>query len=306
MARGYPIHDVRRRLIKALGDANDARGGMSGVDLAGALGMSRTTVSKYLVMLAADGTLDRREIGNVTLWSLRPGQESFAFPDDYFRAASAYMECIRNASESGAVQVVRNCVRSGASTASLVLDVVLPASDAIRDMYETGKIGTAEQNYLGGIISRSLHEIEGRDTVVRTSREKGRSVLVIAADSRSAPVSHAACSIYRSGGWTVFGLGDMSAAAAGVLFDLDFERLTGKVWSPRDGPLITVVFSSTAEGLNFFADSIYPASRRSRRMHLLLCGRGLADPVSGMKSCDYYIDGDVSKVIQISDAISAR
>ena len=305
MARGYPIHDVRRRLIKALGDANDARGGMSGVDLAGALGMSRTTVSKYLMMLAADGTLDRREIGNVTLWSLRPGQESFAFPDDYFRAASVYMECIKNASESEAVQVVRNCIRSGASTTSLVLDVVLPASDAIRDMYETGKIGTAEQNYLGGIISRSLHEIEGHDTVVRASREKGRNVLVIAADSRSEPVSRAACSIYRSSGWIVFELGDMSAAA-GVLFDLDFERLTGKVWNPKDGPLITVVFSSTAEGLNFFADSIYPASRRSRRMHLLLCGRGLAEPASDIKSCDYYIDGDVSKVIQISDAISAR
>ena len=305
MARGYSLHDVRRRLIKALGGA-DAGGGMSGVDLAGALGMSRTTVSKYLRMLAADGTLDRREIGNVTLWSLRPGQESFAFPDDYFRAASAYMECVRNASEPGAVQVVRNCVRSGASTTSLVLDVVLPASDAIRGMYETGKIGTAEQNYLGGIISRSLHEIEGYDSDMRAGQGRGRSALVIAADSRSEPVSRAACSIYRSDGWAVFELGDMSAAAAGVLFDLDFERLAGKVWSPRDGPLITVVFSSTAEGLNFFADSIYPASRRSRRMHLLLCGRGLADPVPGMKSCDYYIDGDVSKVIQISDAISAR
>ncbi len=304
MARGYPIHDVRRRLIEALGDA-DTKGGMSGVELAKALGMSRTTASKYLRILAADGTLDRREVGNVTLWSLRPGQESFAFPDDYFRAASAYMECIRNASESGAVQVVRNCIRSGASPASLVLDVVLPASDAIHDLYETGKIGTAEQNYLGGIISRSLHAIEGHGAGVRAGREKGKSVLVIAADSRSGPVSHAACSIYRSGGWTVFELGDMSAAA-GVLFDLDFERLAGKVWTPRDGPLVTAVFSSTAEGLNFFADSIYPVSRRSRRMHLLLCGRGLAEPVSGMKSCDYYIDGDVSKVIQISDAISAR
>ncbi len=304
MARGYPLHDVRRRLIKALGNA-DAGGGMSGVELAGALAMSRTTVSKYLRMLAADGTLDRREMGNVTLWSLRPGQESFAFPDDYFRAASTYMECIRNASESDAVQVVRNCVRSGASTANLVLDVVLPASDAIRDMYETGKIGAAEQNYLGGVISRSLHEIEGHDTGVGASRERGRSALVIAADSRSELVSRAACSIYRSDGWTVFELGDMSEAA-GVLFDLDFERLAGKVWSPRDGPLITVVFSSTAEGLNFFADSIHPVSRRSKRMHLLLCGRGLAEPVSGIKSCDYYIDGDVSKVIQISDTISAR
>ena len=82
---------------------------------------------------------------------------------------------------------------------------------------------------------------------MRASREKGRNVLVIAADSRSEPVSRAACSIYRSSGWTVFELGDMSAAA-GVLFDLDFERLTGKVWNPKDGPLITVVFSSTAEG----------------------------------------------------------
>ena len=147
MARGYPIHDVRRRLIKALGDANDARGACPALIWPGPWNEPHHRIQ---VSYDACGrrTLDRREIGNVTLWSLRPGQESFAFPDDYFRAASVYMECIKNASESEAVQVVRNCIRSGASTTSLVLDVVLPASDAIRDMYETGRSGTAEQNYL--------------------------------------------------------------------------------------------------------------------------------------------------------------
>ena len=301
MARGYSVPDVRRRLIEALSD-QDASSGVSGVELSRMLDISRTTMAKYLKMLAAEGTLRQKEVGNITLWSLEPGQESFTFPDDYFKAASAYMECIKAASEYDALLLVRNCMRSGGSAVYVILEVIMPASDAIREMYAAGKMGAAEQSMLHHIMYNSLSALEAHGTMPAADPKK--SVVVAAADARSELVARAASAAYRSKGWSVFELGDVSATA-GVLFDMDFQRLVDKVWrGNRRGLLITAAFSHTAEGLNFFADSLYPAIKRSRRMRLLLCGCRLEDPSQNIKSCDYYVNDDVSKILQWSDAAS--
>ena len=321
MARGYLMPDVRRRIIGELSGSGGA--GVSGVHLSRALGMSRTTVAKYLRMFESDGTLRKRDVGNITLWSLRPGQESFEFPDDYFEVADRYMDCIRDASEWGALLLVRNCQRSGASATRLILDVIVPASDAVSEMYDTGKIGAAEQSLLHNIVYRSLFLLEGGGAAEGHGRpEKG--AMVVAADEQSVPVSRAASAAYRSGGWSVFELGDMSSSAAGVLFDLDFQRLVKKVWgganaggssrrrngSGKNGArrtLVVAVFSHTAEGLNFFADGMYPTVKKSRHMHLVLCGRGVDGTSSPpAKSCDHYVDGDVAHVLQWSDARAGR
>ena len=85
-------------------------------------------------------------------------------------------------------------------------------------------------------------------------------------------VSEAASSAYHSDGWKVSHLGDMSSVI-NVLFDLDFQKLIGKVWKQKPGILIVVVFSQTDEGLNFFADSINPIKEKSgKNMRLALCG----------------------------------
>ena len=327
MARGYLMPDVRRRIIEELSGSGGA--GVSGVQLSRALGISRTTVTKYLSMFESDGTLRKRDVGNITLWSLRPGQEPFEFPDDYFEVADRYMDCIRDASEQDALLLVRNCQRSGASAARLILDVIVPASDAIFEMYDTGKIGAAEQSLLHNIVYRSLFLLEGDGEAA--AEEHGRpekGAIVVAADEQSVPVSRAASAAYRSGGWSVFELGDMSSAAAGVLFDLDFQRLVKKVWGGTDTgsssrsrhrgrgskngargsrTLVVAVFSHTAEGLNFFADGMYPTVKKSRHMHLILCGRGVEETSRPpAKSCDHYVDGDVAHVLQWSDARAGR
>ncbi len=302
MTRGYSAPDVRRRIIEAL--ARSDAGGASGIKISRMLNMSRTTATKYLNALYADGTLRQRDMGNVTLWSLEPGQESYTFPDDYFKIASAYAECIRNASEECALSLVHNCVRSGGSAARLILEAIVPASDTIHEMYAAGRIGAAEQSLLHRIIYRSLSALEPGGT--RPDPEKG--AIVVAADSRSEPMSRAASAAYRSGGWSVYELGDISSTA-GVLFDLDFQRLVDRVWDGERGILLTVAFSNTAEGLNFLADSIYPITKKSRRMRLLLCGVHLegaeAVPPSGIRSCDHYVDGDMSKILQLSDTAAS-
>ena len=85
-------------------------------------------------------------------------------------------------------------------------------------------------------------------------------------------ISESASASYHSDGWNVSHLGDMSSAID-VLFDLDFQKLVGKIWKQKPGILLVVIFSQTSEGLTFFADSINPNKKKSDKfMKLALCG----------------------------------
>jgi methanogenic corrinoid protein MtbC1 len=266
MGRGYSSKEIREKLISVL---EDSETGMSGVEISEKVGVNRITMTKYLQVFAADGLLRQKNIGNVILWFLEPGQESFNFPDDYFKITSKYIENLVKGTEDQVYSLIRNCIHSGASITSLILEVIVPAIDSVNELYDDGKIGTSELNLLKTTISKSL-QIFNQLSVVPDPK---KNVIVLAADSKSSLISEAASSAYHSDGWRVSHLGDMSSAI-NVLFDLDFQKLIGKIWKQKPGILIVVVFSQTSEGLIFFVDSITPIKEKSgKRMKLTLCGK---------------------------------
>jgi len=266
MGRGYSPEDIRQKLISTL---KDSEIGMSGVEISENLGINRITMTKYLKVFAAEGLLRQKNIGNVTLWFLEPGQESYNFPDDYFKIAPLYLDYLVKGTEDQVYSLLQNSLHSGATVNRLILEVILPAIDSVKGLYDDGKIGTSEQNLLRNVISKSL-QIFNQIKVVSDSK---KNVVVIAADAQSSLISEAASAAYYSDGWKVSHLGDMSSAI-NVLFDLDFQKLVGKIWKQKPGVLIVVVFSQTGEGLNFFADSINPIKEKSgKRMKLALCGK---------------------------------
>lgn len=265
MARGYGMDEMRQNLIRIMGDSKTE---MSGVELSRRLGISRITMAKYLALFEIGGLLRKRGIGNVTLWSLEPEQESFDFPDDYFKVAQMYLRFLTGNSEDQAFSLLRNCMDSGGVIRRLILEVIMPAVDSIRVMYDDGRIGTAERSLLETAISRSLHMLSHAQPAVQPEK----NVVVIAADSQSRLVSEIASAAYRSDGWRVSHLGDMSMAI-NVLFDLDFQKLIRKVWRQKPGILIVAVFSHSVEGFSFFADSVKQIrSKSGRRIKLVLCG----------------------------------
>jgi len=265
MGKGYSIEEIRQKLISIL---DGVVSGMSGIEISEKIGINRITMAKYLKVFAAEGLLRQKNIGNVTLWFLEPGQESFNFPDDYFKVTSQYLEHLLKDNEDRVYSLIRNCLHSGGTTNRLVLEVILPAIENIQKLYDDGKIGTSEQNLLTTTISKSL-QIFNQFQVVSDPK---KNVIVIASDSQSRLNSEAASAIYHSDGWKVSHLGDMSSAI-NVLFDLDFQKLVGKIWKQKPGILLVVVFSQTDKGLIFFADSINPIKEKSgKNMKLILCG----------------------------------
>jgi len=266
MGKGYSTEEIREKLISILGDSVS---GMSGVEISEKIGVNRITMSKYLKVFAVEGLLRQKNIGNVTLWFLEPGQESFNFPDDYFKVAPQYLEYLVKGTEDQVYSLIRNCLHSGGTVNRLVLEVIFPSIDYVKKLYDDGKIGTSEQNLLMTTISKSLHIFNQ----IQVVSDQKKNIVVIAADSQSRLNSEAASAVYHSDGWKVSHLGDMSSAI-NVLFDLDFQKLIGKIWKQKPGILVIVVFSKTDEGLNFFADSINPIIEKSgKNVKLALCGK---------------------------------
>ena len=266
MAKGYRVEEIREKLISILKDSDS---GISGIEISKKINVSRITMTKYLKVFAAEGLLRQKNIGNVTLWFLEPGQESFNFPDDYFKITSRYLELLVKGNEEEIYSLIRNCLNSGALINRMIIEVIYPAIDHIRELFDSGKIGSAEQNLLRNIVSKSLG-IFNQVPVVLDSK---KNVVVIAADPESILISESASASYHSDGWNVSHLGDMSYAID-VLFDLDFQKLVRKIWKQKSGILLVVIFSQTSEGLSFFADSINPNKTKSdKQIKLALCGK---------------------------------
>jgi predicted transcriptional regulator len=293
MGKGYSSEEIREKLISVFGKSVT---GMSGVEISEKIGINRITMTKYLKVFAAEGLLRQKNIGNITLWFLEPGQESFDFPDDYFKVASKYLEYLVQGTESQIFSLIQNCIHSNASVSSLIFEVILPAITHVSKLYDDGKIGTSELNLHRTTISKSL-QIFNQISIVSDSK---KNIVTIAADSNSSLVSEAASATFHSEGWNVFHLGDMSSAI-NVLFDLDFQKLIGKIWKKKSGILIIVVFSESGEGLNFFADSINPIKEKSgKKMKLILCGK----VAKKSKIQSDLISEKLDEIIQWSQTIS--
>ena len=293
MVRGYLAEDIREKLISLLKDSDD---GMSGIEISKKINVNRITMIKYLKVFAAEGLLRQKNIGNVTLWFLEPGQESFIFPDDYFKITSRYLELLVKGNEEQIYSLIRNCLNSGAIVNRIILEVIYPTIDHIHDLYDSGKIGAAEQNLLRTTISKSLSIFNQIPVVL----DQKKNVVVIAADPESTLLAESASASYHSDGWNVSHLGDMSSAID-VLFDLDFQKLVGKIWKQKPGILLVVIFSQTSEGLTFFADSINPNKKKSDKfMKLILCGE---IPKKTKINSDLLSD-KIGDVLQWSNTIS--
>lgn len=266
MGKGYKSSEIKQKLIELL---EDSKSGMSGVEISKKLGVNRTTMSKYLKVLAAEGFLHQNNIGNITLWFLESGQEAYSFPDDYFKVAPQYLEKLIKGKETEIYSLIKNCLNSGASIPKLVTEVIIPSIESIQKLYDDGKIGNTEQKLIQNIISKSLQIF----TQISIDSNPKNNIIIISADAHSNLLSEAASASLHSDGWKVFHLGDMSSAI-NVLFDLDLQKFIGKIWKQKSGIMIVLVFSNTEEGLHFFAESVNSIKvKLGKRIRLALCGK---------------------------------
>ncbi len=264
MAKGYQVQELKQQLVDILANSKT---GLSGIEISEKLGINRVTMSKYLNMFATEGLIGQKNIGNVNLWFLEEGTEQFEFPADYFRVKTKYLELLTQRSEQKSYNLIRNCIHSNVNTSKLMNEIILPATQSVQELFEQGKISKSESKLLGNIISNSIQMLNQ----VNSETDQRKNVMIISADSQSAILAEAASASFHSEGWNVSSLGDMSDAID-VMFDLDLQNFLGKVWAKNKGIMIIVIFSSTEEGLKFFAQAVNSAKGKfGKNLNLILC-----------------------------------
>ena len=265
MTRGYQTEELKEKLIDLLGNSKT---GLSGLEISERLNINRITTTKYLNVFAAEGLIKQKNIGNVNLWFIEDGTEKFHFPEDFFKVKSKYLEYLIARKQKLAYNLVRNSFHSTAQPVKIITEIIIPAIQSMYGIFDEGKIGKSELNFLEKIISNSIQIINLDNFDVDTKK----NVIVLSADYQNTLLSDATSASFHADGWQVYSLGDMSSSID-VLFDLDLQKLLTKVWKQRMGIMVIVVFSSTIESMKFFAESINSIKAKSRRnLYLVVCG----------------------------------
>ena len=265
MGRSYEISKLQERLVSLL---HTSETGLSGVEISEKLDINRVTMAKYLGIFAAQGVINQKSVGNVTLWFVDGSSEQFDFPNDYFAVQKRYAEFLQSFDQKQIVKLVQNCVWSGATVPKMIHEVIIPGVEVINNLFDDGKIGTAEENLMRSMILESIKILD----MVSHNDDPLKNVIVLSADSDSQLVCDAACALYHSSDWSVFSLGNMSYTAD-VLFDLDLQKLLSQIWRKKNGVMLVVVFSNSTEGMSFFVESITGVKKKyGKNFFCVMCG----------------------------------
>lgn len=290
MGRSYDIDEVRRRLIRILGKSE---AGMSGVELASKMDMSRITLSRYLTSFEQHGVVCGKKMGNVTVWNIKRGFDDYSFPQDYFKVESAYMDTVVSGRAEDAIKLLENCVYSGAVPTRLILETIMPAFESINHMYETQKIGGLELMSLQDTLDRSLYTLGGSSDAVST-----KNCIIINIETTPNISSQSATASLRSDGWHVYNLGDVSGIMD-VFFDLELQKLLGRVWRGTPGIMILIAFGANQGAFRFLSGVVDTIRKKTpRNMWLAFCG----DTGGKLLGSDMATT-DVSKLIQWCNTI---
>lgn len=289
MTRGYQTEEIKEKLVDLL---SNSKTGLSGLEISERLGVNRITATKYLNVFAAEGLIKQKNIGNVNLWFIEEGTEKFRFPEDFFKVKTKYFEYLTARKEKLAYNLVRNCFHSTTQPVKIITEIIVPAIQSIYAVFDQGKIGKSELNFLEKIISNSIQIVNLENFEIHPKK----NVIIISADHQNVLFSEAASASFHAGGWQVYSLGDMSSSID-VLFDLDLQKFLTKVWKSGMGIMVIVVFSSTEDSMKFFAESVNSIKLKSRRrLYLAVCG----DMKKNTEIEADLIDKDLEAILQWS------
>ena len=274
MGRGYDKEEVRRRVVSAFSESETA---LSGTELALRTGINRVTLTKYLEVLFQKGVLRRQPVGNVTLWSMERGSTVYSFPADYFLLADKYREVLMTADDFDIFSLVRNCMNSDADPVRLVNEMFIPAIEYVSKMYADDRISYLELCSLEEVISRSLRMLD----VHPGDADITKNCILMTTEHESALYAKAAAATMYPSHWRVHNIGDISGAV-NVFFDLDIQKLLGRVWLGSPGVMIVVIIGATDEALQFLCKTVNSVRKKiNGRVRVAVCA---AAPVSDLEA----------------------
>lgn len=243
----YSIDEIKRKIIRLLESNNT---GLTGNEISKRAGINRVTMTKYLDILDTMGLIKKKMIGNVNIWVLENGVESLTLPIDYLEIQQILMNLILTNKRVETTNFINNILHSDIKYEKLVLDILIPISNTIGDLYNRGRIGKTEK------IVLMTHLIDITNFVgsfFKNNKLNQEIFVIIISDNLDnvieAKILSTLFQVY--GGETI--IIDHVTEYIDPFFDIDFQKYMRKTLNKKDLQCIFYIFSDKESILRFFS-----------------------------------------------------
>lgn len=243
----YSIDEIKRKIIRLLESNNT---GLTGNEISKRAGINRVTMTKYLDILDTMGLIKKKMIGNVNIWVLENGVESLTLPIDYLEIQQILMNLILTNKRAETINFINNILHSDIKYEKLVLDILIPISNTIGDLYNRGRIGKTEK------IVLMTHLIDITNFVgsfFKNNKLNQEIFVIIISDNLDnvieAKILSTLFQLY--GGETI--IIDHVTEYIDPFFDIDFQKYMRKTLNKKDLQCIIYIFSDKESILRFFS-----------------------------------------------------
>jgi methanogenic corrinoid protein MtbC1 len=247
MYRRYTLEEVKHKIIKAL---RDDSAGLSGVELAHKIGISRMTITKYLNILSAIGIIKKKEAGSVNVWYLEPGVIDLEFPVNYIEIQQKFINAILQSNREEAYRIIISAINSTLDKIRILTDVIVPTINTINQLYNRGRVGDTERISLLTALSEILDLIKFNSQPEK--RRRNGNMLTVAGSEDTIYIAKAGAVALQILGWNSSYIGNVEQHID-PFFDIDFQRYISKVWSDQRGLMVVCISSSEESSLRFLS-----------------------------------------------------
>lgn len=303
MSRGYSLEEIKRKVIDVLKDTSS---GLSGVEIAEKIGVSRVTVTKYLNVLEAIGLIKKKQAGPVNVWYLAQGVTEFELPIDILDVQQLFMNALFNHAEDEARRILLNVIHSDIEPIRLLTDVMTPTLNTAGELYSRGKITVTENTFMTNLISELIDLI--KFNAKREDMKPNAYAIFMSAQGETHVIEPKMMSVaFYLKGWNSYFLGNV-ASEMDLLFDIDLLKFLNKIWKTKRGLMVMGISVMQKEHLMGTGEIIKSIkSKLGKNIFALVEGKAVSaeEEVADDTGIDYYAK-NLSSAIEWAEQLHGK
>ena len=238
MYRRYTLDEVKRKIVDVL---QNARTGLSGIELADKTGLNRMTITKYLDVMQAIGLVKKKKIGTVNVWFLETGVADIEFPVNYIQVQQKLIEFVLADEEEQARRLLLSVLNSNVDQVKILTDIILPSVNTINELYSRGRIGKTERIHLSSVLGGLVDLVKFNSHPEEP--KMNANVICVAGTDDMVHLAKSAAVAFQILGWNSKYVGSIEQDMD-PFFDIDFQRYLSRAWGNRRGLLLVCILSS--------------------------------------------------------------
>jgi hypothetical protein len=252
MYKRYNLSDIQKEVIKLLQDNNP----MSSTEISKKIGTNRITISKYLDILYFQKIINRKKIGSVNFWFLKPGIINFDLSDEnHLDLQQKLIMSLINGEKEMSENFILSIINKRVDLKKIILDICFPVLNTLFELHNRGKIGKTEKIHLMTNLIESINLLKNCSVINENNRKRDSLLVIVSGDDDSIPICNM-INIYAKKiriNSTIIG---NIEKYIDPFFDIDFLRYINKLFNKNKEKIYVCIISYNEMSIKFLHSTL--------------------------------------------------